>query len=190
VRLNGSRSSDPDGDALTYEWKKGGTVISSAVSPVVALAPGTHTFTLKVTDPSGLSDTDNVRVYVLPPASTSGVSVSGTGTIKVNGVSRSFSFSVTGGDTPSGTLSYNDAQNNKNIVATQITSVVVNSTDIRIYGKAKLNNSGSFDFVVLAKENSQVTPAKADTFSITLSDGYASGTRALASGDIAIGSAP
>jgi hypothetical protein len=67
---------------------------------------------------------------------------------------------------------------------------VVNSTDIRIYGKAKLNNSGSFDFVVLAKENSQVTPAKADTFSITLSDGYASGTRALASGDIAIGSAP
>jgi hypothetical protein len=47
VRLNGSRSSDPDGDTLTYEWEKGGTVISSAVSPVVALAPGTHTFTLK-----------------------------------------------------------------------------------------------------------------------------------------------
>jgi hypothetical protein len=44
--------------------------------------------------------------------------------------------------------------------------------------------------VVSAKENSQVTPAVADTFGITLSDGYTSGNRALASGDITTSSAP
>jgi hypothetical protein len=191
VRLNGSRSSDPDGDTLTYEWEKGGTVISSAVSPVVALAPGTHTFTLKVTDPSGLSDTDTVVITVAPPASTSGVSVSGTGTIKVNGVPRSFNFSVSGGATPSGTLSFTDGQNGMNIVATQVTSVVVNSTGIRIYGTATVNGGeGTYDFMVTAKENSQVTPAKADTFGITLDGGYSSGNRPLASGDIAISSTP
>jgi hypothetical protein len=190
VRLNGSASNDIDGDALTYQWKKGTTAIASTATTTVALAPGRHTFTLLVTDPSGASDTDNVVVDVLPPTSTSAVAVGGSGTTKVSGVSRSFSFSAsTGSSTPSGSLSYVDTQNNKNVVATQITSVVVNGTDIRIFGKAKVNNSGSFDFVVTAKENSQVTPARADTFGITLSDGYTSGSRALASGDIVIGSA-
>jgi VCBS repeat-containing protein len=127
----------------------------------------------------------------MPPASTAGVAVNGSGTIKVYTATRSFTFSVsTGSGTPSGTLSYVDAPNNKNVAATQITSVVVNGTDIRIFGKATINDAGSFDFAVTAKENSQVVPAVADTFSITLSDGYASGNRALASGDIAISPAP
>jgi hypothetical protein len=191
VRLNGSASRDVEGDVLTYQWKKGTAVIAGTASTTVALAPGRHTFTLLVTDPSGASDTDTVVVNVVPPASTAGVAVNGSGTIKVYTATRSFTFSVsTGSGTPSGTLSYVDAPNNKNVAATQITSVVVNGTDIRIFGKARNNGAGSFDFVVTAKENSQVVPAVADTFSITLSDGYASGNRGLASGDIAISPAP
>jgi probable HAF family extracellular repeat protein len=191
VRLSGSASKDLDGDTLTYQWRKGTAVIASTATTTVALAPGRHTFTLQVTDPSGASDTDSVVVNVLPPASTAGVSANGSGTIKINTVARSFSFSVsTGSGTPSGNLSYVDTQNNKNVVATQITSIVVSSNDVRIFGKAKVNGSGSFDFAVTARDNAAVTPPVADAFGIALSDGYASGSRVLASGDIVIGPAP
>jgi hypothetical protein len=191
VQLSGVNSSDPDGDTLTYEWKKGSTAIAMGATVTVALPPGSHTFTLKVTDPSGASDTDTVTVNVMPPATTIDKSVSGSGSIKVNTVACSFSFSVSGGSgTPSGSLSYVDPQNNRSVSATQITSVVVSGSNIRIFGKATINGSGSYDFIATARDNALVTPPRADTFGITLSDGYTAGLTALASGDIVIGSAP
>jgi PKD repeat protein len=65
VKLDGSGSSDPDGDALTYTWTggfQGGS--ASGVSPTVTFtAAGTHTVTLTVDD--GLAtDTDTVRITV------------------------------------------------------------------------------------------------------------------------------
>jgi len=59
VILNASPSQDPEGQALTYQWSINGSVISGATSfrlSYPGLASGTtHTFTLKVTDPGGLS---------------------------------------------------------------------------------------------------------------------------------------
>lgn len=64
VALNGGGSSDPDGDALTYEWLEGTTLLANGVSANVALASGVHSITLRVTDPQGLSAEDSLAVVV------------------------------------------------------------------------------------------------------------------------------
>jgi hypothetical protein len=64
VSLDGSESSDPDGDELSYSWSLGDTELSTDESPTVDLGYGTHAITLTVTDSEGASDTDEVTVEV------------------------------------------------------------------------------------------------------------------------------
>ena len=71
VRLDGSGSSDPDGDPLTYAWTQtGGTAVTlddaAAVQPVFT-GPGLSgelLFALTVTDPEGAAGTDTTTVRV------------------------------------------------------------------------------------------------------------------------------
>ncbi|MBA7520678.1 hypothetical protein ES705_12774 [subsurface metagenome] len=68
VTLDGSGSSDPDGDALTYTWEDSFDPVDG-VNPTVTLGLGTHDITLTVND-GELSDTDTVRIFVkdnIPP---------------------------------------------------------------------------------------------------------------------------
>ena len=82
ARLDGSGSSDPDGDILTYAWTQtlgaqvtlsdAGYVQPSFTAP---WQPERLAFRLTVTDPDGLSDTDEVTVTVRDVAPTFGDAV-------------------------------------------------------------------------------------------------------------------
>ena len=62
VTLDGSGSTDPNGDVLVYTWREGSDEIATGANPTIDLAPGVHDITLKVDDYRGGIDTDVVRI--------------------------------------------------------------------------------------------------------------------------------
>jgi hypothetical protein len=67
VILDGSLSSDPDGDELTWQWWEGGVVFATGQVVSNILAVGNHEITLAVSD--GLAgDTTTITVQVITPA--------------------------------------------------------------------------------------------------------------------------
>jgi hypothetical protein len=79
VVLDGSGSSDPDSDPLTYAWSTGDT----GVNPIVLLGAGTHTISLLVNDGTVDSASDTVQIIVqdtiAPVISTTDRTVEATG---------------------------------------------------------------------------------------------------------------
>jgi hypothetical protein len=72
VTLDGTGSSDPEGDPLDYAWDIDGDGQfddATGATPQVLLQLGTHHMTLKVTDPGDLSDTDTVIISVVDTVS-------------------------------------------------------------------------------------------------------------------------
>jgi sugar lactone lactonase YvrE len=69
VLLDGSDSTDPDGDVLTYEWFNGASKIATGVTATVTLPVGTHQIKLVVNDGTSSAETEpqEVRVSVTPP---------------------------------------------------------------------------------------------------------------------------
>jgi hypothetical protein len=71
AQLDGSKSKDPDGDAITYSWKNVGKSASlrnaTSATPTVQFGEGfgEYEFELTVTDSKGLSSTDRVKVLYL-----------------------------------------------------------------------------------------------------------------------------
>ena len=72
VALDGSASSDPDGDPITLSWS-GPFGTATGLSPTVVLAEGTHTVTLGVSDGTGsASDTVSIQVLHATPSADAG----------------------------------------------------------------------------------------------------------------------
>src|SRR5690606_24167975 len=67
VTLNGSGSTDPDGEILTYSWSVNGNEIATGVNPTVVLPVGSTTVELTVTDDDGATDTDSVVIMINSP---------------------------------------------------------------------------------------------------------------------------
>ncbi|TAL05646.1 MAG: HYR domain-containing protein [Verrucomicrobia bacterium] len=65
VNLNASQSSDPDSDALSFEWSENGVVLGTNSTFAGLLGLGSHTITLKVSDPCGMFSQDEVLVTVV-----------------------------------------------------------------------------------------------------------------------------
>jgi probable HAF family extracellular repeat protein len=65
VSLDGTASSDPDGDTLTFEWRTGQTVLGTDPQLKGLFPIGNTVVTLKVTDPSGASAETNFTVQVV-----------------------------------------------------------------------------------------------------------------------------
>ncbi len=66
VTLDGSASSDPEGQIVDWEWAEGGNVLGNGETLVTELPVGNHTVSLTVTDDGGATATDEVLVRVLP----------------------------------------------------------------------------------------------------------------------------
>jgi probable HAF family extracellular repeat protein len=69
VEFDGTGSTDPDGDVLTYAWDFGdGSPLGSGPAPVHEYtAWGTYTASLTVSDPAGLSAVATTTVTIAPP---------------------------------------------------------------------------------------------------------------------------
>ncbi|MEM9458203.1 MAG: immunoglobulin-like domain-containing protein [Myxococcota bacterium] len=65
VDLDGTGSSDADGDPLTYAWYEDDVLIATGATPTVFLPPGDHTITLVVNDGSVDSDPDSVAISLV-----------------------------------------------------------------------------------------------------------------------------
>jgi sugar lactone lactonase YvrE len=73
IELDGSASTDPDGDLLTYTWS-GPFGTKTGMTATVTLPLGTHTISLMVNDGKGGTAMDNVEIIVVditPPVVTS-----------------------------------------------------------------------------------------------------------------------
>ena len=112
VTLDGSGSSDPDGDALTYSWTQTDgtdvTLSDTAIAGPTFTAPDTAAeleFELTVTDNAGITGTDTVTITVTAPVATGltatfgGVSASSIGVVGF--ATLEFSEAVTGLDVDS-----------------------------------------------------------------------------------------
>ena len=82
VTLDGSASSDPDGDPIKFQWTESAVVLGTNSTLTASFDLGDHVITLTVTDPCGASGQTNVTVHVVD--NTPPVIVGGPGPITVS----------------------------------------------------------------------------------------------------------
>jgi len=117
VDLDGSGSSDSDGNIVSYVWEENSSQIATGVSPSVSLTQGSHTITLIVTDDDDDSDSDTVSITVNdPPTADAGSDQTVTDTDE-NG-SQQVTLDGSGSSDSDGTISSYVWEENSSQIAT------------------------------------------------------------------------
>lgn len=109
VMLDGSGSSDPEGEPLSYAWSLGGQQIASGATPTVGpFSPGTYTIDLTVSDSRGATASDILVLTVTnqTPVADAGpdqtvqgpkiVTLDGSGSADPDGDAFSYAWSLDG----------------------------------------------------------------------------------------------
>jgi endonuclease G len=108
VTLSAAGSTDPDGDALTYEWSFGDGSTGTGVSPTHVYADnGNFQVSVIVTDPYGAADTAATTVTVMN-AAPSVAAFAGGSLLQGETYAATGSFSDAGADSWTATVDYGD----------------------------------------------------------------------------------
>jgi PKD domain-containing protein/K319-like protein len=169
VTLDGSKSSDPDGDVLSFVWKDElGNVVGSTAVVQVAVQVGTHPFTLTVSDPGNLSSSASTVITVQavnhPPVAVA----SANQTLQSAGQSMSVTLDGSKSTDPDGdVLSFVWRNELGNVVGTtavvQVTvQVGVHTFTLTVTDPGNLSSSASTVITVQAVNHPPVAVASAD----------------------------
>ena len=142
-------------------------------------------------DPGCSSVSDDDERDPGPPPSTPGCRASGGGRLTAdNGDNATFSLGarVSAAGVPSGTLSYTDHGPSRRLKVDSV-SILAVTCDVTqgratILGRATVNGSGSFAVRLGVVDRGE--PGRDDHYSLSLSNGYASGTHRLDGGNIQV----
>jgi len=108
VTLSAAGSSDPDGDALTYEWSFGDGATGTGTAPQHTYADnGNFQVSVIVTDPYGAADTATTTVTVMN-AAPSVSAIAGGSLLQGETYAATGSFSDAGADSWTATVDYGD----------------------------------------------------------------------------------
>lgn len=108
VTLDASGSTDPDGDALTYEWSFGDGAEGTGARPVHTYADnGNYQVRVIVTDPYGAADTATTTVTVMN-AAPSVAAFAGAGLLQGERYAAAGTFADAGADEWTATVDYGD----------------------------------------------------------------------------------
>jgi hypothetical protein len=144
--LDGSASTDPDGDSLVYEWKDaGGNVVGGTAQVAVTLGPGTYTFTLTVSDRRGGFDSDTVTLTIpdtTPPVLTLPGNITAVATIPAGAIVQ---YTATATDDVNGALTPSCSFASPHVFEVGTYTVVCTATD-----SSGNTASGSFQVTVIA----------------------------------------
>ena len=107
IQFNGSKSSDPDGDTLTYHWDFGDGNTSNLKNPTHTYTkPGNYTVILLVEDSTGKNDTDKTFAVIttIPNYPPGNLKITGETQGKKN---QNYNYTFTATDPDNDTITYN-----------------------------------------------------------------------------------